>query len=586
MRFGMFVLAVGLCISTVQGQTVSLFKTLPGPHNAGSIMLVDASGVYSFGDTIRKYNLDGAEVWSRNHPRHETVAWLASTNAGVYAAGHISTAPAGIEAFVSLYDAQGNELWNRPIKFANARTINRSVAADETGVYVLGAADTDFGSSAYLRKHDPGGTEVWTKSLDRSIAGMTVDSSGIYVLLARSIRKYDRTGNELWVRTVEGSGQSYDMKANATGVYLTGYDNDKGYYLARYDSNGNQAWIRYGQSGWIALDANSIYVTAFTFRESGQCASGSSDNFVMRYNTDGNVLWMRQFGTYGEEYPQSIAADSTGVYVTGFGSGRAFLAKLEEAAVNSTTEPRIHNECVVNAASYVGGAVSPGEIVTIFGRAVGPALGVSASGDRTFETVLAETRVLFDGIPARLLYTSAEQVSVLVPNAISGKSSVGIQVEYRGVLSKAVTLPVLKVHPGIFSFDGSGSGQAAVLNEDGTPNSPANPARRGSIISIFATGGGQTNPATEDGSIAGNPPPRLTASTRVHFPVCCIDDETYEILAEVSYAGAVTGFVGGLVQVNARLPESSKVGDVSFALTVGDGEANSSQSVRISVKER
>jgi uncharacterized protein (TIGR03437 family) len=309
---------------------------------------------------------------------------------------------------------------------------------------------------------------------------------------------------------------------------------------------------------------------------------------VVRYDTDGKVLWRRQFGTYENEYPQSIAAGTSGVFVAGFGSGRSFLAKLDPAPVaDSTSEPRIRNECVVNAASYVGGAVSPGEIVTIFGSAMGPAQLVSARGDRAFETVLAETRVLFDGIPAPLLYASAAQVSVVVPNAVAGKSSVGIQVEYRGVLSKAVSLAVLKVHPGIFSVDGSGLGQPAVLNEDGTPNSPTNPAKRGSTISIFATGGGTTNPPTADGSITGSPPPRLNASVRVYFPYSDFNDEAAVIEVEVSYAGAVANLVGGLVQVNAKLPESLPIGNVSLVLAVGDGEGNSSLPVvRISVTER
>lgn len=591
MKFVMFgfVMAAGFFPSMVKGQTLSFLKTLPGPNNQGSIMIVDASGVYSFGDAIRKYDLDGAAVWSREHPRGETVAWLASTNAGVYAAGHISpNSPVGrIEAFVSLYDAQGNEVWNRPIKFPDSGTINRSVAADETGVYVAGTANAALGTSYYLRKYDPHGTELWTKTFDDFVGGIAVDPSGVYVRMARSIRKYDRNGNEVWVRTLEGSSQPYDMKANATGVYLTGYDNGKGYFLARYDSSGNEAWIRYGQSGWIGLDADSVYVTALTFRESGQCASGLADVFIVRYDTDGKVLWRRQFGTYENEYPQSIAAGMNGVFVTGFGSGRSFLAKLEQAAVSSTTEPRIRNECVVNAASYVGGAVSPGEIVTIFGSDIGPAQPVSARGDRTFETVLAATRVLFDGIPGPLLYTSAGQVSAVVPNAVAGKSSVGIQVEYRGVLSRAVSLAVLKAHPGIFSLDASGSGQAAVLNEDGTPNSPTNPAKRGSIISIFATGGGATTPAIADGGITGNPPPRLNASVRVYFPnTVYLYDEAEDIVAEVSYAGAVTGFVGGLVQVNARLPESSPIGYVLLMLAVGDTKDDPSRSVRISVTER
>jgi uncharacterized protein (TIGR03437 family) len=46
--------------------------------------------------------------------------------------------------------------------------------------------------------------------------------------------------------------------------------------------------------------------------------------------------------------------------------------------------------------------------------------------------------------------------------------------------------------PGIFTKTQTGTGQAAALNQDGSPNSEANPAARGSTVSLFATGEGQT----------------------------------------------------------------------------------------------
>ena len=63
-----------------------------------------------------------------------------------------------------------------------------------------------------------------------------------------------------------------------------------------------------------------------------------------------------------------------------------------------------------------------------------------------------------------------------------GLSTVDVQVEYNGVRSESLIVPVLEARPGIFSIEGSGRGQAAVTNEDGSPNSAANPARRGSVI--------------------------------------------------------------------------------------------------------
>ena len=56
--------------------------------------------------------------------------------------------------------------------------------------------------------------------------------------------------------------------------------------------------------------------------------------------------------------------------------------------------------------------------------------------------------------------------------------------------------------PGIFTNDASGAGQAAIINvPDGSRNSAAHPATRGSKVSIYATGEGQTTPA---GAVGGS----------------------------------------------------------------------------------
>ena len=567
-----FVMVAGLCPLMVEGQTLSFFKPLAGSNN-GYAMLVDASGVYTFDDRFRKYDLDGAAVWSREHPRGQTVAWLASSGAGLYAAGHIPS-PVGISnAFVRLYDLQGNEVWNRQFGFPNSQTINRATAADATGVYVAGTINANGVTSFYLRKYDDGGTELWTKRSVENFGALAVDSTGVYVRGGGSFRKYDRDGNEVWARVVDGNIQPYDMKANATGVYLTGFDaKKKEYFLSRYDSSGNEVWIRYGQSGWIATDANSVYVTAYTTLEPGQCSSGLTDVFVIRYDLDGKTLWTRQFGTYRPDYPRAIAADSSGVFVAGIGIGQSFLAKLDPASVAaSASEPRIRNECVLNAASYIGGAVSPGEIVTIFGTAIGPSQLASARADRDIGTELGGTRVLFDSIPAPLLYAYSGQVGAVVPNSVSSKSSVNIQVEYRGTLSKAVTLPVLKAHPGILN----------VLNEDGNFNAPDDPARRGSIISIYGTGGGETNPATPDGQVVGTAAP-LNAIVSVYLGEDPVSEEP--IFGSVLYAGALPGYVAGLLQVNVRLPETLPLGSVQPILFVGESQIASPESVRVWIK--
>jgi uncharacterized protein (TIGR03437 family) len=137
-----------------------------------------------------------------------------------------------------------------------------------------------------------------------------------------------------------------------------------------------------------------------------------------------------------------------------------------------------------------GGGVAPGEIVTLFGSAMGPSelVPLRLTDDPRLATALAETRIPFNGVPAPLLYVSDKQSSAIVPYAVTGKSSVDVQVEHQGVRSEAVTVPVLTSRPGISGQDGSRQGQGAILNEDGSPNSPSNPAQRGSIITLYVTG--------------------------------------------------------------------------------------------------
>lgn len=137
--------------------------------------------------------------------------------------------------------------------------------------------------------------------------------------------------------------------------------------------------------------------------------------------------------------------------------------------------------------------------------------------------------------------------------------------------SDPVTVPVLASRPGIFSVDASGQGQGAILNEDNTLNSPSNPARRGSVISIFGTGGGEAAPGVVDGQLVGSALPRTSLPVAVYFDIDLGDDGPSANPGEVLYGGGSPGSVAGLLQVNVRVPANATVaGDkVPFALIIG-----------------
>jgi uncharacterized protein (TIGR03437 family) len=243
------------------------------------------------------------------------------------------------------------------------------------------------------------------------------------------------------------------------------------------------------------------------------------------------------------------------------------------AAVATSGRPRIFPSCVVNAASYVGGGVAPGEIVTIFGSGMGPSepAKLSVTSERRLATTLAGVRILFDGMPAPLVYVSEKQSSVIVPYGVAGRSSVDVQIEYNGVRSDAVTVPVLASRPGIFSLDGTGRGQALILNEDGTLNSAENPARRGSIVTLFGTGGGETATDVADGQIVGNVLPRTTLPVSAIFDLGSNEFQVSAKPGEVLYAGGVSGSVAGLLQLNVRVPANAVAtgNRVPFLLIIG-----------------
>ena len=219
---------------------------------------------------------------------------------------------------------------------------------------------------------------------------------------------------------------------------------------------------------------------------------------------------------------------------------------------------------VANGASFLADAVSPGEVLAVFGANLGPAqltnMQMTAGGQVT--NMLASTQILFDGVSAPMLYTSANQLGAIVPFGTAGPTT-QIVVLSQGQSSSPVTMPVLPATPALFSLDGTGGGPGAILNQDGSLNSAANPAARGSVVVLYGTGAGQTNPAGDDGMISvGSPLPTPV------LPVSIFIDGRP---AEVLYAGAAPEMVQGVIQINARVPATASTGPATTVIfTVGN----------------
>jgi uncharacterized protein (TIGR03437 family) len=212
---------------------------------------------------------------------------------------------------------------------------------------------------------------------------------------------------------------------------------------------------------------------------------------------------------------------------------------------------------VTNAASFATEAVTPGEIVTIFGTNLGPAQlsQTSYDGSGYLGTYAGETRVFFDNIQAPLVYASALQVSAIVPYQVGASTSV--RVEYQLRSSAAVAVPVAASAPGIFAY--GGTSRAVVVNQDYTFNSDANPAARGDVVTLFATGEGQTSPA----GVTGKMPP----SGRWPAPLGAVSVTFGGVAGAVLWVGEI---YGGVLQVNVTVPGGAPTGSaVPLRLVVG-----------------
>jgi uncharacterized protein (TIGR03437 family) len=230
---------------------------------------------------------------------------------------------------------------------------------------------------------------------------------------------------------------------------------------------------------------------------------------------------------------------------------------------------------VVNAASGQPAAIVPGELVTIYGTYLGPPDGVSlpASADGVLPFVYAGTSVLVNGIAAPLLFISGGQINAVVPFNISSPTSAELRIQAFGYESEPLSLSAALAAPALFTADGSGKGQAAALNEDGTLNSVANPASAESIVTVYGTGFGATAPISKDGVLAGSDPYGIALPVKV-----AVGGKE----AKVTYAGSAPGLVAGVSQVKFQIPSGLECRPAW--VVVSAGEFNSAAVVTIAVK--
>ncbi|MBI3665737.1 MAG: PQQ-binding-like beta-propeller repeat protein [Acidobacteria bacterium] len=257
-------------------------------------------------------------------------------------------------------------------------------------------------------------------------------------------------------------------------------------------------------------------------------------------------------------------------------NGKVYVPTASRQLVVYGLRPLIRQiSAVLNAASGSVGSVAPGELVTIYGTGLGPAqpTGAAVNSSMRLSTRVAGTRIFFDDQAAPILYTSSDRVVAVVPYVVAGQGGTEVTAEFQKRLATPVFLSVADTAPGLFTMDESGQGPGAILNEDGSLNSPSNPAARGSVVVLYGTGEGQTDPSRHEHELATHPLPKP-----LHPVSVLIDGQE----AEVLYAGAAPGFTA-LIQVNARVPAGVTPGS-AVPVVVKIGGASSQGGVTLAVQ--
>jgi uncharacterized protein (TIGR03437 family) len=306
-----------------------------------------------------------------------------------------------------------------------------------------------------------------------------------------------------------------------------------GYKLVKLDSAGARVLVEIETDlGDMAIDGagNLAITSAGAWRASEDAflasACGSWNIAYVKLSPDGRQL----FATY---LPASTHYDFTGIDP----AGRPVLAiGNERYVVAEDRSMGVFTGCLMDAAGFTtNDATSPGAIVTLFGSKLGPREGEEFRlVDGRLPLELAGTRVLVNGEPVPLLYVSYWQVNLVLSREGAGNEMGGFRVQAAGI--------------SIFQREFTPLRPAAALNEDGTLNSPANPARAGSRVVLFGTGGGATMPPGTAGEVTP-----IELRPLVNGVETAIAPGTAGV---VEFAGAAPGLLTGLIQINVKLPDT------------------------------
>lgn len=594
------VYVIGTTTSTDFPTTLGAFQTTAGGRQDAFVMKLDPQGALLYSTLLGGQSEDDGNAIAIDNQGNAYVTGItrASGSPGSVdfplTSGAFMTASDGFASFVAKLNTAATALeYSTLLSGAEATRIAVNATGEAFVGGIVGAPEIitslDFpisagaiqtekggGVDAFVTRVNATGTGLIYSTLlggsgNDSLYGLALDSEGYAYVAGRTYsRDFPVVRNNAQRGALRGSADAFVSKLNHEGAdlvfstYLGGAADDGASALA-VDNTGNV---------WIAGSTNSAdfpitrggFASCFSRVYAGAYVVPS---FMTEMNASGSLV----YSSFAGDFPP------VGLAIDGFDNAYlAVLGGVKKLDLSSSPTMGVSPGCIGSAASFRPVLwVSPGDILSVFGSGLGPesGQGLRLNAEGRVSTTLDETQVLFDGVPAPLLYVQDKQINLVAPFEIGGKSSVQIEIVRKGERSTPMVITASELPvPEIFTLDASGSGHAAALNEDATLNSASNPAKPGSIISVWATGLGQTIPPLADGEIVELPLPK---------PHNQIAARACDMPTEVLYAGPAPSLVAGAMQVNLRVPfQPPPEGSCVLRLVVGAPGADLTQDGNIS----
>ena len=249
----------------------------------------------------------------------------------------------------------------------------------------------------------------------------------------------------------------------------------------------------------------------------------------------------------GSPFPLAMALDRFGNLITADLANRVAFYYPSIRVLNSARDANRTQVAPFTYAAIYGAAGAFGDVTRLFTEEPNPV---------PMPKLVADTRVLFGDLAAPIHFVSPSQINFVVPKdaPTSGIVDVIVERQSTGQVLAAGFAEMDLVAPAVFAGAG-GRGQAAVLNQDNSVNSPSNPAARGSIITIYATGLGAI-PGSPDDGVPASGAIQTPSKPTVIIGTAAVPD------ANVKYSGLAPGLIS-VWQINVEIPGTVPPGNTT-----------------------